>query len=173
MNRAEKRYPGKSKGEERQAPIAPGPKSLAEERCERLGERLTHARLGAYAELLLANGALTAYELIHALENRQERKIAPLTVYRHLDFLTRVGLVHRIESTQSYFACQHPEESHESQYLLCSDCGRVEEVHSESLGSELGRITSKHGFKPARVVVEISGLCEACYHNAALNSGAQ
>ena len=173
MNGAEKPDPGRSKGEERRAPIAPGPRSLAEERCGRLGERLTPARLGAYAELLLANGALTAYELIHALEKRQERKIAPLTVYRHLDFLMRVGLVHRIESTQSYFACQHPEAPHDSQYLLCSDCGRVEEVHSESVGSELGRITSKHGFKPARVVVEISGLCEACHHNATLKSGAR
>jgi Fur family zinc uptake transcriptional regulator len=151
-----------STSSERRAPISAHWKSLAEDRCRHLGERLTPARLGAYAELLAANGAVTAYELIHRLEKRQDRKIAPLTVYRHLEFLTRVGLVHRIESTQSYLTCSHPEDTHESQYLLCSDCGRVEEVHSDSLETELGRIATKRGFKPARVVVEVSGTCGDC-----------
>ena len=137
-------------------------RTLAEARCQELGERLTPARLGAYAELLAAKRALTAYELIALLEKRQEKKIAPLTVYRHLDFLVRVGLVHRIESTQSYLPCDHPEHPHESQYLLCSDCGRVEEVHSDSLETELDRIASKRGFRPAKAVVELSGVCEDC-----------
>ncbi|MEL7044404.1 MAG: transcriptional repressor, partial [Pseudomonadota bacterium] len=82
-------------------------RTLAEARCGDLGERLTPARLGAYAELRAAKRSLSAYELIERLEKRQKRKIAPLTVYRHLDFLTRVGLVHRIESTQSYLPCDH------------------------------------------------------------------
>lgn len=150
---------------ERRAPLSRHWKSLAETRCNAMGERLTPARLGAYAELISGNGALTAYELIDRLEKRQQRKIAPLTVYRHLDFLTRVGLVHRIESTQSYLPCEHPEETHESQYLLCSDCGRVEEVHSDSLGSELERIASLRGFKPAKAVVEVSGVCGDCDAN--------
>ena len=135
---------------------------IAQLRCEQLGERLTPARLAAYAELVAAGRALTAYELIALLESRQKRKIAPLTVYRHLDFLTRVGLVHRIESTQSYLPCDHPQHSHESQYLLCSNCGRVDEVHSHSLESILDKIASQHGFQPAKSVVEVSGTCVDC-----------
>ena len=140
-------------------------RSQAEARCRELGKRLTPARLGAYAELLAAKRAVTAYELIALLEKRQERKLAPLTIYRHLDFLIRVGLVHRIESTQSYLPCDHPSHTHESQYLLCSDCGRVDEVHSDSLESMLGRIARKRGFTPAKSVVEISGLCGKCLVN--------
>lgn len=140
-------------------------RSLAEARCRELGERLTPARLGAYAELLAAKRAVTAYELIALLEDRQGRKLAPLTIYRHLDFLIRVGLVHRIESTQSYLPCDHPSHTHESQYLLCSDCGRVDEVHSDSLESMLGRIAKKRGFTPAKSVVEISGVCGKCGPN--------
>lgn len=162
MEKQQNRRSEKSNGGQRRAQISAHWLSLAEDRCRELNERLTPARLGAYAELLVAEGALTAYELIHRLEERQGRKIAPLTVYRHLDFLTRVGLVHRIESTQSYVTCKHPEDSHESQYLLCSGCGSIEEVHSPSLESELGRIASKRGFKPDRVVVELSGLCGEC-----------
>jgi len=144
------------------APIPARWRTLAEDRCNELGERLTPARLGAYAELLAAKRAVSAYELIALLEDRQKRKLAPLTVYRHLDFLIRVGLAHRIESTQSYLPCDHPAHTHESQYLLCSDCGRVDEVHSDSVDSALGRIARQRGFQPARSVVEISGLCEDC-----------
>ena len=144
------------------ARIAAEWRSLAETRCRELGERLTPARLGAYAEMLAAKGALSAYELIERLEKRQKRKIAPLTVYRHLDFLTRVGLVHRIESTQSYLPCDHPEHPHESQYLLCADCGAVEEVHSHDLEAALERVAQKRGFKPRKAIVELSGSCGDC-----------
>lgn len=154
--------PPNKKSGPRSAPISAHWRILAQERCNELGERLTPARLGAYAELLAAKGAVSAYELIALLEDRQKRKLAPLTVYRHLDFLIRVGLAHRIESTQSYLPCDHPAHTHESQYLLCSDCGRVDEVHSDSVDSLLGRIARQRGFKPARSVVEISGLCEDC-----------
>ena len=115
-------------------------RALAEERCDSLGERLTTARLGAYAELVAAEKSLTAYELIALLELRQDRKIAPLTVYRHLDFLTRVGLVHRIESTQSYVVCAHPAHQHHSQHLICSACGSVEEFHSAPMEDVLDEV---------------------------------
>ncbi len=137
-------------------------RKLAEERCAQAEERLTPARLAAYTELLASRRPLSAYELIALLEKRQERKIAPLTVYRHLDFLIRVGLVHRLETTQSYLPCDHPEHAHESQYLLCSSCGHVDEVESKRLGSLLNKIADQHGFQPENAVVEIKGLCGEC-----------
>lgn len=137
-------------------------RKLAEARCEATNARLTPARQAAYAELLTCNKPVTAYELIALLEKRQSRKIAPLTVYRHLDFLIGVGLVHRLESTQSYLPCDHPEHEHESQYLLCSACGHVDEVESASLGSLLQQIAEQRGFKPENAIVEIKGLCSGC-----------
>lgn len=144
------------------APLSAPARALAQARCQELGERLTPARLAAYAELLAAKRALPAYQLMARLEARQSRKLAPLTVYRHLDFLTRVGLAHRIESTQSYLPCDYPHYPHDSQYLLCSNCGQIDEVHSALLESMLDRIASTHGFKPAKTVVEMSGLCGKC-----------
>ncbi len=105
---------------------------------------------------------VSAYELIALLEERQQRKIAPLTVYRHLDFLIRVGLVHRLESTQSYLACDHPEHTHESQYLLCSSCGCADEVESKPLESLVQKIADQRGFQPEDTVVEVRGLCKDC-----------
>ncbi len=137
-------------------------RKLAEQRCAQAGERLTPARLAAYAEMQASNRPLSAYELIALLEKRQKRKIAPLTVYRHLDFLVKVGLVHRLETAQAYLPCVHPEHAHESQYLLCSNCGHVDEVESKRLGTLLGKIADQHDFRPEAAVVEIKGLCGSC-----------
>ena len=112
--------------------------------------------------MLAGNRPLSAYELIALLEKRQGRKIAPLSVYRHLDFLMRVGLVHRLESTQSYLPCDHPGQAHESQYLLCSNCGRADEVESKRLETLLNRLADEHGFHPESAVIEIRGLCSDC-----------
>ena len=137
-------------------------RKLAQQRCDDAAERLTPARLAAYAELLTHKQPASAYELIALLEKRQERKIAPLTVYRHLDFLLRVGLIHRLETTQQYLICDHPEHTHESQYLLCSSCGNVDEVESKRLETLLSKIADQNGFQPQNTVVEIKGLCGSC-----------
>ena len=144
------------------APLAAKWRKLAESRCAEKGARLTPARLAVYAELLACGQPLSAYELIALLEQRQERKIAPLTVYRHLDFLMRTGLVHRLQSAQTYLPCDHPDHAHESQFLLCSSCGHVDEVESRGLEKLLSQIADEHGFQPDNAVVEIMGLCGTC-----------
>ena len=141
-------------------------RKVAEDKCAELGARLTPARLTAYAEVLASDRPLSAYELIARLETREGRKIAPLTVYRHLDFLIRVGLVHRLESKQTYLACDHPEHEHESQYLLCSSCGRADELESKQLWKLLDKLTDQQGFVPVSSVVEVTGLCSDCQQMA-------
>lgn len=137
-------------------------KQLATKKASEAGERLTPARLSAYAEVVSCGQPISAYELIARLERRQKRKIAPLTVYRHLDFLIRVGLVHRLESKQSYLACDHPEHEHESQYLLCSSCGNADELESKQLGKLLEKLMHQKGFQAENSVVEVTGLCSDC-----------
>ncbi|MEM1176408.1 MAG: Fur family transcriptional regulator [Pseudomonadota bacterium] len=136
--------------------------SLAESRCKAAGKRLTPARREAYLAIRAQEKPLSAYDLIAVLEKLKGKKIAPLTVYRHLDFLMHVGLVHRLESTHSYVACEHPEHAHESHYLLCSSCGNADEVESTALGSLLGEIADKHGFQSESAIVEIKGVCGKC-----------
>jgi len=144
------------------APLAAKWRKLAEQRCIEKGERLTPARLAVYAEMLTRDRPVSAYELIGLLEQRQKRKIAPLTVYRHLDFLIRIGLVHRLQSAQTYLPCGHPDHAHESQFLLCSSCGHVDEVESRGVERLLSRIADEHGFRADKAVVEVKGLCGAC-----------
>lgn len=151
-----------AKGATKSAPIAAKWREFAEGRCAEKGERLTPARLAAYAEMLAHGRPLSAYELIALLEQRQSRKIAPLTVYRHLDFLIRTGLVHRLQSTHTYFPCEHSHQAHGCQFLLCSSCGQVDEVESSGLETLLAQIANERGFRPANTVVEVKGLCGTC-----------
>ena len=134
----------------------------AEIRCKERGARLTPARLAAFSELVKSDQPLSAYELVALLEQRENRKIAPLTVYRHLDFLMGVGLVHRLESTQSYLPCAFSDHTHDSQYLMCSQCGRVDELASSALSKALADIATAHEFAVSNAVIEITGLCARC-----------
>ena len=137
-------------------------RDLAEARCNAVNARLTPARWSVYTELVSLGTPLSAYDLISLQEKRLGRKIAPLTIYRHLDFLINVGLVHKIESTHTYVACFHPEHEFESQYLLCSACGRVDELESSAIDSALKDMAQQRGFHLTKSVVELSGFCEDC-----------
>ena len=137
-------------------------RKYAETQCAKAEVRLTPARWAFYTELVAVDRPLSAYELIALQEERQGRKIAPLTVYRHLEFLIKVGLVHKIESTHTYIACGHPDQGHESQYLLCTSCGRADEVESETVQKVLSDMAHKRGFRTTKSVVEVTGLCEDC-----------
>lgn len=137
-------------------------RKFAETQCAYAEARLTPARWAVYAELVAVDRPLTAYELIALQEERQGKKIAPLTIYRHLEFLIKVGLVHKIESTHTYVPCGHPDQGHESQYLLCTSCGRADEVESEVIQKVLADMAHNRGFKTTKSVVEVTGLCADC-----------
>lgn len=131
--------------------------------CESRGARLTPARQQMYELLLSASRPLSAYELLAELETRLSKRLAPLTVYRALDFLTAQGLVHRLESNQSYVACAHPEAPrHDALYLVCENCGTSKEVHSDAVDAFLAGMSRAHRFKASRPVLEIQGTCADC-----------
>jgi Fur family transcriptional regulator, zinc uptake regulator len=134
----------------------------AQRLCDRAGERLTPARRNAYVELLAQDRPISAYDLLALLEKRERRKLAPLTVYRALDFLTRVGLVHKIESRHTFVACKHPHDAHQGLYLVCSSCGRADEVDTDSVGVAVNRAARSRGFTPERQIVEVQGRCVDC-----------
>ncbi|MFK8017463.1 MAG: Fur family transcriptional regulator [Gammaproteobacteria bacterium] len=137
----------------------------AEARCAERDARLTPARMAAFAELVASDQPLSAYELVALLEKREDRKIAPLTVYRHLDFLMSMGLVHKLESKQSFLPCAIGEHSHDSQYLVCSECGKTDELGSDNVAKLLSEIAAERAFTPSSAVVELTGHCSDCSAN--------
>lgn len=134
--------------------------SAAESRCISEGERWTRPRRRTY-ELLVRSGApVKAYDLLSSYAAEGEPPAKPPTIYRDLDFLLTHGLVHRIESLNAFVACT-AEGAHSAEFLICDCCGRVEEL---GLGVEKAALAAAadRGFRPARVVLEVHGLCVAC-----------
>lgn len=110
-----------------------------------------------------ADGPLSAYTILDRLREQGFR--APPQVYRALDKLVELGMVHRLESLNAFVACRHPGcETHEETiaFAICDDCGQVAEISDDALSEELGAIAGRAGFLLKKSTVELRGICDAC-----------
>ena len=107
-----------------------------------------------------ARQPLGAYALLDRLRNEGFK--APLQVYRPLDQLAAIGLVHRLESLNAWTVCCA--ESHQGTpiFAICNDCGMVTEHLDEQLSSTIEALPEMSGFVPDRSIVEIYGQCGEC-----------
>ncbi len=136
--------------------------SHAEAVCERRAQKFTPIRRHVLRALLSSHKPLGAYEVIDELAKSMPRP-APITVYRALDFLMANGLVHRIESRNSYLACSHDHDATSAvAFLICERCGLVGEIPSASFAQDLNAAARASGFLPRLSVVEITGTCTHC-----------
>lgn len=130
--------------------------------CRARGARLTEQRKEAFKELRKVGKPISAYELLPRLEHRLGKRLAPLTVYRALDFLVEHGLVHKIASNHSYALCDRPHTHHESVHLVCTECGGGEELALGAIGDALSAAAAGRNFTPERQIVELEGRCRDC-----------
>lgn len=109
-----------------------------------------------------ADTPLTAYNILDRLSGEGLR--APLQVYRALDKLLDLGMVHRLESLNAFVACRHPGcDAHATvAFTICDNCESVAEITDDSLVRALERIAAEADFTPRKTTVEIRGLCHAC-----------
>jgi len=129
--------------------------------CRARGGRLTPQRRAVLTKLLKAKRPLTAYELLDRLRP-EDSAITPASIYRSLDLLLEVGLVHRVDSTRSFVACDHPEHLHAGQLLICRECGIVVEADDARIDRAAKDLGRRHGFALEQRSVELTGLCGAC-----------
>ena len=133
----------------------------AETLCAARAQRLTPIRRQVLEALLASHKPLGAYEIIDHLAG--DTRPAPITVYRALDFLREQGLVHRIESRNSFIACVHNHASGDPVvFLICEKCGAVGEVASAAVADTIRSASRAAGFTPKTPVIEISGICAHC-----------
>lgn len=133
----------------------------AEEICRRAGARLTRLRRSILLLVLSAERPLTAYEILDLLRPK-DPSATPAGVYRSLDFLTELGLVHRIESAKSFVACAMPDHTHPSQMLVCRRCGTVVETEDSRVARATENLGRRLGFALDRNTMEFVGLCSSC-----------
>lgn len=113
--------------------------------------------------LARADAPLSAYTILDRL--REDGFRAPLQVYRALDKLTGMGLVHRLESLNAFVACAQPH-CHGGTgmiaFAICEQCGQVDEFSDEMVVERLSGWAGRHGFRPRKTTIEIRGTCARC-----------
>lgn len=134
----------------------------AEALCRSRGARFTPMRRDVYALMLSQVAPRSAYDLLGEMQRRLDRQLAPPTVYRALEFLLEQGLIHRLESNNTYVPCAHPGEVHQSLYLVCTGCGTTAELDDGDIGGLLRARARAEGFTPRKQVVEVQGTCAEC-----------
>ena len=139
------------------------PVAEAEAHCLRKGLKLTDMRRQVFEVLAGSPQALGAYDLIDSLASAGRKRLAPISVYRALDFLLEAGLAHKIESRNAYVACPHLHGADDVVvFMICDGCGRVQESTSNTVAKAIAGVARDQHFKPRGQVIEMHGRCAAC-----------
>ena len=125
-------------------------------------EKLTNNQQTVLDLLEKSKEPLKAYAILFDIQKKGIK--APLQVYRALDKLIEIGKVHKIESKNSYIACEHKncDSSTSTSFLICETCDQVTELKKMNLSEYFAKQSVQANFKYAKHNLEIYGVCKDC-----------
>lgn len=128
---------------------------------------LTRNQEVVHSALRASDKALTAYEVLDLVRASGMR--APTQIYRALERLIELGLVHRIESMNAFVACSHDHGAGHAHgngdvvaFAICQDCGDVNELTADSIEASVDSLARQGDFVPESAIVELRGHCAEC-----------
>lgn len=141
--------------------------NLFQKVCERLHSK--DYKVTRQREIILhtfmdyADRHLSAEEL-HSLVKEQHPEIGLATVYRTLDILSELGVVHKNDfgDGRARYEISHQDEQHHHHHLICLTCGRVAEFDDYLLESLEAQIYRKCKFKVEYHNLKLYGYCQEC-----------
>lgn len=138
----------------------------AKHNCAEEGVKLTPKRENILISIIKAGEAVSAYELAEVYRELYQQTIPAMSVYRILDFLVELSLVHKLTSANKYIACSHISCSHNHeipQFLICEECQSVTEIGVKNdVIKGLKASVEKTGFKLTTQQLELKGVCADC-----------
>lgn len=134
----------------------------AAEICAERGLRLTKQRADVLRLIWESHQPAKAYDLLDRLAEELDHPVQPPTVYRALDFLLENGLIHRLDSINSFVGCSHPNHHADCYFMICRECRTAEECCTGALKSAIEQESRQRQFIPETTTLEIMGLCQHC-----------
>jgi Fur family transcriptional regulator, ferric uptake regulator len=117
----------------------------------------------AVIEVLETQECCLAPAEIHERVRAQRPGVGIASVYRALDTLTELGLVHRLElgggSAQYEPAAPGGDHHH---HLVCGDCGKVEAFSDDRLEDVIENVSKSAAFRVDEHDVVLRGRCDRC-----------
>ncbi|HEU4943137.1 MAG TPA: Fur family transcriptional regulator [Gaiellaceae bacterium] len=100
---------------------------------------------------------------IHDEVRRRRPGVGIASVYRALETLTALGLVHRIDlrSGGARYEPAAPSGDHHH-HLVCGDCGKVEAFSDDGLERAIHTVSQAASFRIDEHEVVLRGRCETC-----------
>lgn len=136
------------------------------------GTPLTRNQSLVLEALTAADGPLGAYAILDRVRHHGVR--APAQVYRALERLRDLGLVHRLDTMNAFVACRHGHGVGASAatgaagdpapvvFVICEHCGATRELEDAVIGRRLSALARAEGFGLQASNVELRGTCAAC-----------
>ena len=106
---------------------------------------------------------LKAYTILENL--KREGLKSPLQVYRALDKLVELGIIHKIESQNSFIACSNSNCTSNTAFTICKKCGDVKEIKNNHLFEQVSDLGKKNRLKVHRFNLEFYVDCNGCKVN--------
>ncbi len=99
-------------------------------------------------------------EQIYAAVHKQNPAISRATIYRTLDFLCEMRLIHALQwGGQTYYEIVGEKPHH---HLICRQCNAVEQIDHTLLALLIETIDQQHHFCVDMEHVALFGLCRKC-----------
>ena len=130
--------------------------------CQERNAKLTPTREAVLTILWQSHRPLGAYQVQEQLSKLLAKNIAPPTVYRAIEFLLGLGLIHRLPSLNAYIGCPFPSSNHSNLFMICNQCGSAAEMTDAALNEVLQTTSDKANFVLQSQSVELFGHCPQC-----------
>ena len=125
-------------------------------------EKLTNNQQTVLDLLEEAKEPLKAYAILFDTQKKGIK--SPLQVYRALDKLIEIGKVHKIESKNSFIACNNTNcsSTKSTSFLICELCDDVTELNKNNFSKYFSKQSENSNFKYTKHNIEIYGECKNC-----------
>ena len=125
------------------------------------GYKVTNPRKKVLEAIEKAEGPMSPYD-IGKMTEEEGKHLDQVTIYRVINLLCSLNLVHKVFSRGGYVRCDLLEEEGCHRFLVCRGCGNLQEFRNEALCNQENQIAQKMGFQAEHHVTESSGLCRDC-----------
>ena len=127
----------------------------------KLGPRTTRQRTAVVETLQAIDRFASAKSIHQELEARGE-KVGLTTVYRTLQSLAEKEAVDVLQTPEGETLYRHCLTDHHHHHLVCTKCGRSEEVEGGPVEKWAELVAARYGYSLVGHDAEIYGVCRAC-----------
>jgi len=127
----------------------------------KIGARNTRQR-AAVVDILQDIDRFASAQSIHRELTDRGQKVGLTTVYRTLQTLTEVGAVDALNSETGETLYRHCLTDRHHHHLVCTNCGRSEEIDGGPVEEWAKETAEKYGFQLSGHDAEVFGICQTC-----------